>query len=630
MNPPPKNKRGKQRSSRDRDHRQDDLHSQKRRRNVCSVAASVPDGLTLCTPVATIDLENPRPNPPGSVEELPSNNNLVQRDLRDIARLNVLTTKKNSGSLSAPVIHHALAMTVGNNDIFTFLSSICVSMDQQLGSRSLNLSAEIGNLPKFRKKAAKKENAILLLALHTLYLNLERAIARRVKITRIDKLFNVKQAFRPLIAVMTIVDGEADQQMEAMGASEAKVLKSLKVDEVEWRRRYMKGSDTELPPPGYGSCPFCGHDFVDSAPVNKGNRAKNQEILREYKEKCAHLQDFRDKRRMDPPLNRAGKEIKKITPPPVHKIQLKCHCHQQRRAVPFSNVQSTCPILCVNQTTQEEYRAGDCPLCNCSCSKTYLLDDVPKIRAELLLQKEGAPKPSSSKQDALEWMGRADKAGALAQTSASESLFGKSPLASISTTSKAAYLKEIFDVSKAKDMLHNLPSSSASTYMQNSVITPLLHDHRRRSVIVIDGQEVDLRTSSSNRFSNNNLIKIDDDESPISISGSATSSSSSSSIIDCTTMKSDHQVKSESDPLIKRMKKRASKFLHPTKRPSSMTETEKEERVAACKVNKLYSAILSEGRAEEEVESIKNSLGEIEFDSQQYNDCFMNIYGYDM
>ena len=89
-------------------------------------------------------------------------------------------------------------------------------------------------------------------------------------------------------------------------------------------------------------------------------------------------------------------------------------------------------------------------------------------------------------------------------------------------------------------------------------------------------------------------------------------------------------IKDKNDPLIRRMKKRASKFLYPTKRPSSMTEAEIEERVAACKVNTLYSAILSEGRAEEEVESIKNSLGDIPFDSQQYNDCFMNIYGYEM
>ena len=49
-----------------------------------------------------------------------------------------------------------------------------------------------------------------------------------------------------------------------------------------------------------------------------------------------------------------------------------------------------------------------------------------------------------------------------------------------------------------------------------------------------------------------------------------------------------------------------------------MTETEKEERVAAVKVNKLYSAITGKGRAEGEVESIKNPLGDIKFDSQQY------------
>ena len=174
-------------------------------------------------------------------------------------------------------------MTIGNNDIFTYLSSICVSIDQQLGNRSLNLSAEIGNMPKFRKKAAKKDNAILLLALHTLFLNLERAIARRITITRIDKLFDVKRAFVPLLAAMAIVDGEADQQMEAMGASEAKVLKSLKVDEVERRHPYIKGSNTELPPPGYDSCTFCGHNFVDSAPVNKGNREKTRRFWRNIK-----------------------------------------------------------------------------------------------------------------------------------------------------------------------------------------------------------------------------------------------------------------------------------------------------------------------------------------------------------
>ena len=65
MNPPPKNKRGKRRNSRDRDHRQDDLHLQKRGRNSC-LLASVLDHLALCTPITAI--ANPRPNPPESVE----------------------------------------------------------------------------------------------------------------------------------------------------------------------------------------------------------------------------------------------------------------------------------------------------------------------------------------------------------------------------------------------------------------------------------------------------------------------------------------------------------------------------------------------------------------------------------
>ena len=60
-----------------------------------------------------------------------------------------------------------------------------------------------------------------------------------------------------------------------------------------------------------------------------------------------------------------------------------------------------------------------------------------------------------------------------------------------------------------------------------------------------------------------------------------------------------------------------------------MKENKKIERSAAIKVNKLYSQILRNGRAEEEVESIQNALETTEFNSQECNDCFMNIYGFD-
>ena len=51
--------------------------------------------------------------------------------------------------------------------------------------------------------------------------------------------------------------------------------------------------------------------------------------------------------------------------------------------------------------------------------------------------------------------------------------------------------------------------------------------------------------------------------------------------------------------------------------------------ISGIKINKLHLAILSKGRAEEELKSIQNSLRDKEFDSQQYNDYFINIYGYD-
>ena len=122
------------------------------------------------------------------------------------------------------------------------------------------------------------------------------------------------------------------------------------------------------------------------------------------------------------------------------KTHLRCHCQQQRRAVPFTNEQFTCPIMCVNQATKQQYSSGVCPLFICPCSKTYYIEDFPKIKAELLLEMQGDTKVSPSKDEAMKWLDRANNAGSLAQNSAREALFGTTPLASINSTSKAAYL----------------------------------------------------------------------------------------------------------------------------------------------------------------------------------------------
>ena len=81
------------------------------------------------------------------------------------------------GFLSAPLILYVLDMTVGNKDILSYLSYICVLLDQHFDERLLNLSVEVGNLLKFCRKVSNKENTILLLAMYS-FLNSKRAILR--------------------------------------------------------------------------------------------------------------------------------------------------------------------------------------------------------------------------------------------------------------------------------------------------------------------------------------------------------------------------------------------------------------------------------------------------------------------
>ena len=128
---------------------------------------------------------------------------------------------------------------------------------------------------------------------------------------------------------------------------------------------------------------------------------KNKELMADHRTICQHLKDYKDKKRLDPPLNKTGKEIKQAKVPTMMKTQIQCHYHQQHRLVSFTKEQSTCYILCVNQATTQQYFSGECPLCICPCSKSYYMEDVPKIKAELLLEIKCGTKVSSSKDEAM-------------------------------------------------------------------------------------------------------------------------------------------------------------------------------------------------------------------------------------
>jgi hypothetical protein len=240
---------------------------------------------------------------------------------------------------------------------------------------------------------------------------------------------------------------------------------------------------------------------------------------------------------------------------------------------------------------------------------------MPKIKAELIFEKKGGVEVTSSKQQTNKWICRCNDTNRLAQETGKAALLGKMPQAAYPLQSTAHYLDDIYDVAKAKEMVLNLPSASAQSFLQHNIIDATLKDSKRRSVIVLDGEEVDLRTTSSNRSRNNGLTTM---QSPVSISVTYDSSTSSK-----------HKPSENEDAKIKMMKRRAAKYMHATKRPSVMSIEEKSERAAAIKVNKLYCAIIEENKSKEEVDAIKDALDDDEaFCSQKYNECFMNIFGY--
>ena len=170
---------------------------------------------------------------------------------------------------------------MGNGKIFGALSVVCLMLDKELGGRSINLSLALGRLPRYRKKCPKREHSAIVIQLHSLYHNILKAIGLRKKSTRIDKWSDIKHAFKNIVSLMKLVDAEAEQ-MASNSSVEGKLLKSVTVDEEEWKRGYMKGRFTKCAPRGFETCVHCGHDSVDLPPSNEVIASKNMDAMNLY------------------------------------------------------------------------------------------------------------------------------------------------------------------------------------------------------------------------------------------------------------------------------------------------------------------------------------------------------------
>ena len=544
-------------------------------------------------------------------------------ELLRLAQIGVLTKKTRKPILSGPSLLSALAKTLGDEQFLGDLTTLSILLDEELASSNsvLNLASLCCDLPQqYKKKAVKAHHAEVLIHVHTFYQQIKKAMSLRQTNTRVPLFSSIKQKMKSIEAIMSIVNAEAEQEVADCMEPDT-ILKSVKVSDSEWKRGYMMGGG-KAPPNGFDVCPFCQHPYVDVPPKN--NKGPQKKAVEKYLKESQHLRDFKSKDRSDPPKDANGNVLTSIKPPKVEKHILRCHCSQFRRAIPNSHLQSTCPIRCVNQKTQEEYAPGECPICTCQCNKAYFREKVQDIKSALKVKMEGPIKKKPC-EDVQQWLKRAHDTGDLAKANAMQILTSGS-VGAISEDSTRAYLEDISGVSKATSMVQRRPGHQAEEYIMNNVVNAVLLNPNRPSVICLDGTEIDLRTTptsstaSSARTRNNKLkpmpiVQEEPKKSPWS-----------------------NKVVAENDEFnnkMMRMQKRLGKYMHGAKRLKQMSEDEKEERSAAIKANKLYSDIIKGGDAKGEIRTISNALeaaNELEdgeFDSQKYNDCFMNINAFE-
>ncbi len=310
----------------------------------------------------------------------------IENGTRYNNRLSILVRKssKNSTVTSSVVIQAAIEK-VQDKNILALIRDMCVNVDQKLARKSQqsNLAFTYGNLPTYVRKKNKEIQCNHLLTLYDFFIQLTKAYKECGE--QISSYETIERAFSQIIAVINDVDNEADQDIAIRAEKKTgdKLLESIRVDEMEFRRKYMEGEGTTVPADGYEKCPFCNHCNVDSPPYNVEVEKNRKKEVKRYERQSKQLQEYNDKSRRNPPKDSKGKDLKKIPAPKVEKIRLRCHCHQMRALIPGHDDQSTCPIRCVNQETGLRYENGKCVICNCKCFKTYNMQDVLVIVARL-------------------------------------------------------------------------------------------------------------------------------------------------------------------------------------------------------------------------------------------------------
>jgi hypothetical protein len=129
--------------------------------------------------------------------------------------------------------------------------------------------------------------------------------------------------------------------------------------------------------PAHAKCLFCKHTSIDTLKDVAQIQQRNAARLRQYD---ADKKAFEEAKAGNPGATResakGGKTSRAPPKPTMEPLTARCCCRSFRRVKNGSDEGSTCPILCVNQETQEAYKddgpnGTECPYCRCQCTAAY-------------------------------------------------------------------------------------------------------------------------------------------------------------------------------------------------------------------------------------------------------------------
>ena len=151
----------------------------------------------------------------------------------------------------------------------------------------------------------------------------------------------------------------------------------LSLSELPTTVGYGQGDWVVPADPANGRCAFCKHVSIDTPKDAAQRQQRNVDKTLQY---AAAKKAFEEAKASNPGATResakGGKTSRAPPKPTMEPLTARCCCRAFHRVKNGSDEGTTCPILCVNQDTQEAYKddgpdGTECPYCRCQCAAAY-------------------------------------------------------------------------------------------------------------------------------------------------------------------------------------------------------------------------------------------------------------------